>query len=179
MLQAAGSKIAPKKIPPAKPETVAKSWTRIDQWLEQYAPKWKPLKKAATSEQIQVTESKLGLKLSTDLRASYLVHSRRRAGTIYESEMPKAAYVLELETQDGNGWEQPFYTAAWRRGNKKSPIAFLQTGFVVVIKTGNTYFRTGGHYHRLRKLNYCVRDGNRWAFRIWSPGENHAGGSHA
>lgn len=29
------------------------------------------------------------------------------------------------------------------------------------LKTGNTYFRTGGHYHRLRKLNYCVRNGNR------------------
>ncbi len=28
--------------------------------------------------------------------------------------------------------------------------------------TGNTYFRTGGHYHRLRKLDFCVRDGNRY-----------------
>ncbi len=26
---------------------------------------------------------------------------------------------------------------------------------------GDTYFRTGRHYHRLRKLNCCVRDGNR------------------
>ena len=33
---------------------------------------------------------------------------------------------------------------------KKSPVAFLQSGFVVVEKSGNTYFRTGGHYHRLR-----------------------------
>lgn len=26
---------------------------------------------------------------------------------------------------------------------------------------GDTYFRTFKHYHRLGKLNYCVRDGNR------------------
>ena len=28
-------------------------------------------------------------------------------------------------------------------------------------QTGDTYFRAGGHYHRLVVLNYCVRDGNR------------------
>ena len=28
-------------------------------------------------------------------------------------------------------------------------------------KNGDTYFRAGGHYHRPRKLNYCVRYGNR------------------
>ena len=29
-------------------------------------------------------------------------------------------------------------------------------------KNGDTYFHAGVHYHRLGKLNYCVRDGNRW-----------------
>ena len=81
--------------------------------------------------------------------------------------------------QNSTGRKASTLLAAVRVRRKKSPIAFLQSGFVVVKKSGNTYFRTGGHYHRLRKLNYCVRDGNRWAFRIWSPGENHAGGSHA
>ena len=60
---------------------------------------------------------------------------------------------------------------------KKARLHWMQTGFVVVKKSGNTYFRTGGHYHRLRKLNYCVRDGNRCAFRKWSPGESCRGGS--
>ena len=55
MLQDAGSKIGPPEKTPTKTESVAKSWTRIDKWLMQYAPKWKPLKKAATSEQIQIT----------------------------------------------------------------------------------------------------------------------------
>ena len=31
-----------------------------------------------------------------------------------------------------------------------------------VLKNGDTYFHAGVHYHRLGKLNYCVRDGNRW-----------------
>lgn len=30
------------------------------------------------------------------------------------------------------------------------------------LKNGDTYFHAGVHYHRLGKLNYCVRDGNRW-----------------
>ena len=29
------------------------------------------------------------------------------------------------------------------------------------LKPGDTYFHAGMHYHRLRKLNCCVRDGNR------------------
>ena len=41
---------------------------------------------------------------------------------------------------------------------KKAPCNCLQGAF---LKSGSTYFRTGGHYHRLRKLNCCVRDGNR------------------
>lgn len=38
----------------------------------------------------------------------------------------------------------------------------LQISLKRLLKTGNTYFRTGGHYHRLRKLDFCVRDGNRY-----------------
>ena len=40
---------------------------------------------------------------------------------------------------------------------KKAPMA-SHGGF---LKSGDTYFRVGIHYHRLAKLNYCVRDGNR------------------
>ena len=31
----------------------------------------------------------------------------------------------------------------------------------VFDKSGDTYFRAGGHYHRPEKLNDCVRNGNR------------------
>ena len=52
-------------------------------------------------------------------------------------------------------WEQG---NAWKRKNPRADLR-LPEGF---LKTGDTYFRTGMHYHRLGKLNYCVRDGNRW-----------------
>ena len=42
---------------------------------------------------------------------------------------------------------------------KKASADYSDEAF---LKTGNTYFRTGGHYHRLRKLDFCVRDGNRY-----------------
>ena len=41
---------------------------------------------------------------------------------------------------------------------KKAPST-ITGGFA---KNGDTYFHAGGHYHRLGKLNFCVRDGNRW-----------------
>jgi hypothetical protein len=42
--------------------------------------------------------------------------------------------------------------------NEKSPSCRNNWGF---LKPGDTYFHAGMHYHRLRKLNCCVRDGNR------------------
>lgn len=42
--------------------------------------------------------------------------------------------------------------------NKKPLCGRIHKG---VKKIGDTYFRTGRHYHRLWKLNYCVRNGNR------------------
>ena len=48
----------------------------------------------------------------------------------------------------------PFDTA-----HKKTLRRNPSKGF---LKNGETYFHAGGHYHRLGKLNCCVRDGNRW-----------------
>jgi hypothetical protein len=47
----------------------------------------------------------------------------------------------------------------FERSIRKASADFSEEAF---LKTGNTYFRTGMHYHRLRKLDYCVRDGNRY-----------------
>ena len=46
------------------------------------------------------------------------------------------------------------------RGQKKGP--WENPGALSSSKNpGDPYFRTFKHYHRLGKLNYCVRDGNR------------------
>lgn len=43
---------------------------------------------------------------------------------------------------------------------QKKPAADA-AGFSIVKNPGETYFRTFKHYHRLGKLNFCVRYGNR------------------
>jgi hypothetical protein len=51
------------------------------------------------------------------------------------------ASAKELETQSGNSLENCSTLA-----HKKSPLALNASGLVVVEKSGNTYFRTGGHH---------------------------------
>jgi hypothetical protein len=59
----------------------------------------------------------------------------------------------EIEREAENATEPN----GFEMGKKKPLLRNLKRG----LKSGDTYFRIGIHYHRLGKLNYCVRDGNR------------------
>jgi cell wall assembly regulator SMI1 len=78
LLQEAGATVPPKPKHPAKPGPVASSWNRIDMWIKQHAPQWKPLKKGASAEQLASAEKKFGFRLPADLRDSYRVHNGSR-----------------------------------------------------------------------------------------------------
>ncbi len=97
LLRAAGAKVPSKPKRSAKPDTVTKSWNRIDQWIKRNAPKWKPLKKGASSAQILSAESKLGFKMSADLSDSYLVHAGSNNGAqIFPSPDNISHYLMPL-----------------------------------------------------------------------------------
>ena len=49
--------------------------------------------------------------------------------------------------------------------NEKRPcdsLGGVAWPFSLREKSGDTYFHAGMHYHRLEKLDFCVRDGNRY-----------------
>ena len=45
---------------------------------------------------------------------------------------------------------------------KKAASELTDAAFWLLKKSGDTYFHAGMHYHRLGKLDFCVRDGNRY-----------------
>ena len=71
-------------------------------------------------------------------------------------------YRLNTSMLQRSNKEMPQKVEGMRRtpsteGKKKPP----SVNWEVFKKSGNTYFHAGVHYHRLGKLDCCVRDGNR------------------
>jgi cell wall assembly regulator SMI1 len=58
--------------------TVAASWKRIERWLKDNAPGWKPLRNGATAEQLAGAQTKLGFTLPADVRTTYQLHNGSR-----------------------------------------------------------------------------------------------------
>lgn len=91
--------------PSAKAPTVARSWKRIDKWLKENAPKWRPLRKGASPDQINRAETKLGIRMPAELRNLYLGHAGSRSeAQVFPSPDDTSHYFMSL-TEAVNDWK--------------------------------------------------------------------------
>ena len=108
LLKKAGAKIKnPVRTskPSAKAPTVARSWKRIDEWLKENAPKWRPLRKGASPDQIKRAETKLGIRMPAELRNLYLGHAGSRSeAQVFPSPDDISHYFMSL-TEAVNEWK--------------------------------------------------------------------------
>ena len=109
LLKSAGAKGAAKPSRKSKPSTkaptVAKSWKQIDQWLKENAPKWRPLRKGASPDQIKRAETKLGIRMPAELRNLYLGHAGSRSeAQVFPSPDDISHYFMSL-TEAVNEWK--------------------------------------------------------------------------
>ncbi len=90
------------------PTTITEAWSRIETWMRQHEPKWKPLKKPATARQIATAEIELGIELPWQLREWYLCHNGSDDGGFFVTPEGGSFFLLNLTDVVGiwKVWQQ-------------------------------------------------------------------------